>query len=168
MVKIRRILVPIDFSEQSDAALKYAVDLASELGSSLLLLHAVEPIYFAGAMYGQVYSGPIAMEQVRDAENALAKLVAKVEGRKVDRRKVEHRKVGATGVVASGVAHQEILKAADSKKVDLIVMGTQGRGGINRAIMGSVAEKIVRAAKCPVLTLRQPTKTTSVQKRKAA
>jgi nucleotide-binding universal stress UspA family protein len=159
-VKIRRILVPVDFSEQSDAALEYAIGLASPLGATVVLIHAVEPIYFAGAMYGGVYGGPIAMEQVRAAEGSMANLVASLQ----------RRKVAVRGSVVSGIPQTAIIEAAKSKKADLIVMGTHGRTGLGHLLIGSVAEKIIRSAECPVLTTpgRVKSRSRSRPKKKAA
>ena len=143
-MKIRRILVPIDFSDHSREALKVAYDLASQTGARTMLLHALEPIYFAGAPRGQAYDGPITMEQFRDAEDAMARLVESESGRKTP----------VSGKVVSGSAADEILKTAESSDADLIVMSTHGRSGLSRAILGSVAEKVLRGASCPVLTTR--------------
>jgi len=143
-MKSQRFLVPTDFSEHSAVVVEHAVDLASRLDAELVLIHVVEPVYFAGAMYGSVYNGPIAMEQVSAAEDAMANLVADLE----------KRGVVVGGSVASGTPHEIILKEAETAKADMIIMGTHGRSGLGHMLIGSVAEKIVRTAKCPVLTVR--------------
>jgi nucleotide-binding universal stress UspA family protein len=144
-MRVRRILAPVDFSDVSNQALEAAAGLAKQLGSKLVVLHAVEPVYFAGTMFGPEINVPqLVEEQRRAAASAIEDILNRLERREID----------ATGLVQTGVPHEVILRIADEKKCDLIVVGTHGRSGVSHFLLGSVAEKVVRAAKCPVMTLR--------------
>ncbi len=142
MIKIDKILCPIDFSDASRGALRYAVDLAQKFGASLTLLHVYQvPGYTLPE--GMVVAGPATLtELAAEVDAALAEW------------KTEAASLGcadARTATAMGSTHAEIVNAADG--FDLIVMGTHGRKGIRHALLGSVAEKVVRGARCPVLTL---------------
>lgn len=144
---IRRIFVPIDFSESAQRALDYAIDLGATLGADLTVLYVAEPIYFAtpGDLYGTSANlGMLLEEQRRTARVELKKLTTRLE----------KRGVNAKTVLGSGVPHEVIVETAKARKADLIVMATHGRGGLSHLLMGSVAEKVVRSATCPVLTIR--------------
>ena len=152
MSAIKKILVPTDFSEASKAALKYACELADVTNGSLCILHAVEKPYPVGG-YPDYYSLPQEyFEQLersarRELEAFLEAVLTPEEG----------KKYGAQLVLRSGVAAQEILLYLEEHDdIGLVVMATHGRGGVARLMMGSVADKIVRAARCPVLTIRVP------------
>jgi nucleotide-binding universal stress UspA family protein len=140
-----RILVPTDFSEPSDAALEYAKELAARFGASLHLLHVVEEPFVVG----------IAAERyVPESPEITATLRADAEFRLAERlTEAERAKLRATSEVLTGPSAPTIVNAARDLAIDLIVMGTHGRTGIAHAIMGSVAERVVRAAQCPVLTV---------------
>jgi universal stress protein A len=143
---ISRILVPTDFSPDADAALTYASELAAVVGASVHLLHVVEDPLAAGVWSSEVYTAEIAGLQinlVRDAEQRLGHYEGAATGR-------------LTTEVRTGPAARAIIDVAKDKGIDLIVMGTHGRTGLAHALMGSVAERIVRHASCPVLTLRRP------------
>ena len=149
-MKIDRIMVATDFSECSSQAVDYACGLASGLGSKLVLIHAIEPVYFAGAFYGPDASVPmLTEEQRRAAQEAMANLEEELKKRGVAVEDV---------VIASGPPHQMIIEEAADRKVDLIVVGTHGRGGVAHLLLGSVAERVVRTAECPVLTIREKPK----------
>jgi len=136
--KAKVVLFPTDFSATSDAALPEACALASDRGAALLILHVVAPMlgYGGGEIYG-----------VSEATNeAFAKMLHQIVP--PDKRvPYEHRMVTGDPVA-------EIVRAAAEANAELIVMGTHGRTGIGRLIMGSVAEGVVRRAPCPVLTYR--------------
>ena len=145
---IERILLPIDFSDDSINALAYARDFAAAFNAELLLLHVIEPIYYATPADMYVTSPNISMlldEQRAIAEQQLDRLSAELteQGRK-------HRTILKTGTPA-----QVIVEAADAAHADLIIMSTHGRSGLAHILLGSVAEKIVRHATCPVLTIRR-------------
>jgi nucleotide-binding universal stress UspA family protein len=138
---IKKILFPTDFSHTGDAALAMAASLARDSGAKLLIAHVEEPpvAYGGGEMY---YGMPDpATDDLRRMLNEITPPDATVE--------CEHRLV--TGDPAAAIA-----RLAEAEDVDLIVMGTHGRTGLTRLLMGSVAEAVVRRAKCPVLTYKQP------------
>jgi nucleotide-binding universal stress UspA family protein len=144
---IKRILIPIDFSEMSLQALDYAVELGKPFGAELVAVHVVEPIYYAtpADVYGPSANlGMLLDEQQRVAAEQLAEL----EDRLMKRGdKIET-------VLDSGVPYQKIVEAAEQRKADLIIMATHGRTGLSHLLLGSVAERVVRSAACPVLTVR--------------
>jgi nucleotide-binding universal stress UspA family protein len=141
---IVRILVPTDFSPDAEAAFRYARELASVFDAALHLVHVVEDPLAAGMWSSEVYTAEIAGLQVslvREAERRLRNTVPPDAG-------------AVTTEVRAGGAAAQILETAREQKADLIVMGTRGRTGLAHVIMGSVAERVVRLAPCPVLTLR--------------
>jgi len=140
-MKIRRILVPTDFSEASAPAVVYAVGLAHTFDAEVVLFHAVEPSVFAGD--GTVAVGSVVDELERTAHGQLKKRVDRLKARGVNIR----------GMVGFGYAAALISETAAKLEIDLIVMGTHGRAGFSRLLIGSVAEKVVRIASCPVLTV---------------
>jgi universal stress protein A len=142
-----RILVPTDFSEPSDAALDYARVVAGRFGASLHLLHVVE---VPGVMMGpDAYIADVPGVEARCFEDARARLQDVLTPHDRTRYK-------ATTDVVAGTSARSILDYAREQGIDLIVMGTHGRGGFSHLLMGSVAEKVVRQAACPVMTVRQP------------
>ena len=160
-MKIKRVLVPVDFSVPSLRALDYAIDLARPLGAELAVLFVVEPIY--SITPGDLYApsaelSALMLEQRRQGKDELAKVEARL--------KKHYGKVRA--VLADGLAYQAIVAAAKKQKVDLIVMATHGRTGLSHLFMGSVAEKVVRSADCPVLTMRVPEKSQQRRHKRAA
>lgn len=137
----RKILFPTDFSHTGDAALEMATSLARERGAKLLIVHVEEPpaAYGAGEMY---YGMP---DPVTDDLRKMLDQVQPTDPQiPCDRRLI-------TGDPATAIA-----RLAEEEQVELVVMGTHGRTGLMRLLMGSVAEVVVRRAPCPVLTLRQP------------
>jgi nucleotide-binding universal stress UspA family protein len=139
MLTIRTILHPTDFSERSEHAFHLACSLARDHGARVVLLHVVSiPVV---AYEGVVLPPPIE-EATEDAKRRLSQM-------KPAGIPVEHR-------VAEGDAAEMILRVAEEVHADLIVMGTHGRTGLSRLLMGSVAEQVVRRAPCPVLTMKAP------------
>jgi len=141
----RKILVPLDFSLTSLRALGVAVPLAKQSGARLLLLNVVEPNPYATGMEGAV----LVMPDATVARNAKQQLP------EVARRFVP-KSVRVTSVVARGRAADVIVETAKAKGVDLIVLSTHGHTGLDRLLMGSTAEQVVRQAKCPVFIVRKP------------
>jgi nucleotide-binding universal stress UspA family protein len=137
---IRHILVPTDFSAPSQQAMTYAFELAQKVGAKLSLLHVIEvPVY--------AIEVSLPLEDLeQDARRGLARLLPEAAAAHVD----------VTRLVAMGVPYEQILEMATAEQVDLIVMATHGRTGLRRLAMGSVAERVVRMAPCPVLTIRSP------------
>jgi nucleotide-binding universal stress UspA family protein len=147
---IRRILAPTDFSELSTQGLKSALELAQTFGAKLLLLHVVEPpAYPVEGIVPSHLGAPLLDDLERQASNELAQILPEVQGSGVD---VARR-------VVVGTPYRKIVEVAEEEKADLIVMTTHGRTGLSHLVMGSVAEKIVRTAPCPVLTMRPTTPT---------
>ena len=148
---ITRILVPVDFSEPSDAALEYATGLAERLGASLHLLHVFEdPLWTTGAMAAEMYV-PVP-EGLREALLANARTQLAERANKLDAERFHLTTDVYMGPIAAG-----ITEFATQKQIDLIVIGTHGRGGMSHLLLGSVAERVVRSAPCPVLTVRTST-----------
>jgi nucleotide-binding universal stress UspA family protein len=147
---IKRILVPVDFSDDSLRALQYAKDFATPFKAELVLLYVVEPIYYATPADMYATSPNLALlidEQRRSGKAQLARLEAKLAK---GRRKVR-------GVLKAGSPAQVIVDTAKRLKADMIIMSTHGRSGLAHVLLGSVAERVVRGASCPVLTVRRGT-----------
>ena len=134
-----KILFPTDFSNSANAALSLATSMARDTGATLLIVHVQEP----PVTYEGVFAGiPVTDERLLERE--LTKVVP--EDPAVD---YAHRLIKGTPADA-------IVRAAEEENADMIVLGTHGRTGMARLLMGSVAEAVVRRAKCPVLTVKQP------------
>ena len=145
---IRRVLVATDLSEFSNYVVDYACEFASEVGAELILVHGVEPVYLAGPSFGPEVSHPVLKEQrKRHALKTMAELLEKLENRKVP---------VADHVIGIGLPDQVIVDHAKRLNADVIIVGTHGRSGFRRLMIGSVAERVVRTAECFVLTVRPP------------
>jgi nucleotide-binding universal stress UspA family protein len=142
MLTIRNILFPTDFSEQSVAAFHLASALARDHRASLTVLHVRETPVVPFAEFGSV--PPVDLPP----QSVVLEKMAQFEPPDTSTN-VEY-------LVADGVPAEEIVKAATDRDCDLIVMGTHGRTGLGRLLMGSVAEQVMRKAPCPVLTLKNP------------
>lgn len=147
MPKIKRILVPVDFSPPSMKALDYAADFAKPLDAELCVLFVIEPIYYAvpdlaGAAAGAV--GGLLEEQRKSAKVQLERLQARYA----------RKQARVRTLLQTGTPYQSITDAAKSLRADMIVMSTHGRTGVSHLLLGSVAERVVRTAACPVLTIR--------------
>ena len=147
MIEIRRILCPVDFSECSRRAVDHAMAIARWYGSSVTAVH-VFPLPQVAASP----SGPILMDPILLTAAARDQLMADMK-RLLD---VERAPGIVTDVVLrEGAAASEILEQAATMKADLVVMGTHGRSGVDRLLLGSVTEKVLRKVRCPVLTVPQ-------------
>lgn len=146
-MNVKKILFPTDFSEGSYNALPYAADMAKHYGAKLYLLHVIQDIAEATGWYVPHVSLD---ELYRDMEKNAAK--------EIDRYGIEELRgiKDIERIVVKGRPYEEILKFAGENKADLIVIGTHGRKGLDRVIFGSTAEKVVRDAPCPVLSVRLP------------
>ncbi|MEZ6059817.1 MAG: universal stress protein [Planctomycetaceae bacterium] len=142
MIELQRILVATDFSEHSDNAVRYAAEFAKVFGSELHLLHVAERVPI---MYGEggAVTPEIESEAITRAQGMLNDLLADSVNLKVERS------------VVPGHPFVEICRYAKDHDIDLIVIGTHGRGAFAHLLMGSVAERVVRKAKCPVMTVRE-------------
>jgi nucleotide-binding universal stress UspA family protein len=145
VLPLSSILVPIDFSVHSKNALKYAVPLAEKFGAALRLIYVVEPtIYPADLGFGQVVLPGVEDELREKGAGELQALIEKEIGKRAP----------ASSVVRTGNPHQEILREAEEGNVDLIVVATHGHSGMEHMLFGSTADRVVRHARCPVLTVR--------------
>jgi nucleotide-binding universal stress UspA family protein len=141
MLAIKTILHPTDFSERSDFAFRLACALARDYGARLVILHVAEPPAAVAA------EGVLMLPPTIDLEPLRARL---------QQLRPEDPKIMVEHCLVQGGAAEEILQVAQERKCDLIVMGTHGRTGLGRLLMGSVAEQVVRKASCPVLTVKTP------------
>ncbi len=142
----RRILHPSDFTSFSRAALKKAIEMAKSNRAELLLINVISPVvpipgdaYISAKMYDD-----LAGSAREFAQKQLDKLLAQAK----------KARVKARGFVLEGPPSEEIVRFARARRVDLIVMGTHGRRGLAKLFVGSVADRVVAAASCPVLTVR--------------
>jgi len=142
----QRFLVPVDFSEHANQAVDYAIGLAGKLGARVTLLHVIQSLPLGGVDMGvtlpYTYLQDLEAEIMRGMEPYLERVTA----------------AGLEGeiVVVHGIPFHEIIETARTQEADLIIMGTHGRTGLQHVLLGSVAEKVVRLAPCPVLVARQP------------
>jgi nucleotide-binding universal stress UspA family protein len=147
-IVIRRILCPVDFSETSDLASRYAVALAEANGAEVTLLHVVAPVI--AALPGEAVLPDVAQANIDELADACReRLAATIGGLAQSGVTLQYR-------VVSGVPFVEIIRVAREMESDLIVMGSHGRTGLGHLLIGSVAERVVRKAPCPVLTVRNP------------
>jgi nucleotide-binding universal stress UspA family protein len=138
MLSIKKILVPTDYSDAAENALRYAIDLAEKIGAEIELVHAWQLSAYASP------SSELAKGMERDLSKDLEGLARRYSGHHVVIRR--HLRMGPP--------YAEIIDAAKELGCDLIVMGTTGRTGLEHFLLGSVAERVVRMAECPVLTVR--------------
>jgi nucleotide-binding universal stress UspA family protein len=148
VIVLKNVLVATDFSEASDAALRYGRAFVEAFGASLHVLHVIEDIV-AHAWMPEVYiaSLPGIYEEM---DKAARERLLHVFGED------ERARLNARLVMRRGTPYAEIVDYAAAHHIDLIVMGTHGRSGLAHMMIGSVAEKVVRKAPCPVLTVRHP------------
>jgi len=147
--EVRQILFPTDFSGCANYALPYAAAIARATGATIVCVHVVEPIVPAVGYTGLAEPMPIAdiTDQLEDsAERELPKL-AECE---------QFAGLNVEEVIVHGDPAAEIVRVADERKVDLIVISSHGRTGFGRMIFGSTAEAVVRHAHCPVLVVKPP------------
>jgi nucleotide-binding universal stress UspA family protein len=145
MLTIRTILVPVDFEAPSERAVDAAADLAKLFDAKVIVVHAYELPYYP-------YPGVAAPTAGTDLPAAIR--AAATAGLDSVVRKVRERAPRAEGILRMGAPADEILAVAKEHGADLVVMGTHGRTGLARALLGSVAEKVVRRSEAPVLTVR--------------
>ncbi|MGQ3683705.1 MAG: universal stress protein [Candidatus Loosdrechtia sp.] len=145
MIVLKKILCPVDHSECSYLALKYAISLSLKDEAKLYLMHVIDSRFFEMETYK--------LSPYNISESELAKihsdLMKSLPEGTTDLLEVET-------IVVKGVPFNEILNTSQEVGADIIVMGTHGRTGLSHVMMGSVAEKVVRKSACPVLTVRMP------------
>lgn len=146
---IKKILAPIDFSDFSKNALRYAVDFAKDTGAKLYLIYVVEPvIYPADFSMGQV-----ALPSLEVEINSRAREELEILAQREISKNIEYEIL-----IKTGKPFVEINETAAEIDADLIIIATHGHTGVEQLLFGSTAEKVVRKAPCPVLTLRDPIK----------
>lgn len=139
-VEIRKILTPVDFSTASLGALAHAEELAHRTGAELLLLYVIEPV--------------VAPMEFNTAAIIEANQTERIKTKLNELRTTEVRRgINATTLVDEGEAASAIIRVVEQQDCDLIVMGTHGHSGFRHLLLGSKAERVVRGAKCPVLTV---------------
>jgi nucleotide-binding universal stress UspA family protein len=145
VIRLKKVLVPTDFSDSARHAFSYGVSFAREYKAELVLLHVVEnlTVGYASDLF------PVPMAEVFQeisgyAKTELAKLAAEAK----------QKGVACSELVAQGKPSAEIIRYAAENQVDMIVLGTHGKGMLDQALFGSTTERVVRRAPCPVLTVR--------------
>ncbi len=143
-IQVRKILVPLDFSDQAEAVLEWAAHLAEEHGSRVLLLHAYHlPVEFQ--QLEGAYLPPDFWSNVKsEAEEGLGRYAGELGGRGIE----------VESLVREGYPASVILDEAENQGADLIVIGTHGHSGLKHMLLGSIAERVVQKATCPVLTVK--------------
>jgi nucleotide-binding universal stress UspA family protein len=146
---IKKVLVPVDFSDYSKSSLRYAVNFAKRFNAEINLIYVVEPmVYPPDFSMGQIAIPSVDIEMDKRASEELSNLAKK---------EIPPDIISKT-IVKTGKPFIEIIETAVEEDVDLIIIATHGHTGIEHVLFGSTAEKVVRKAPCPVLTLREPFK----------
>jgi nucleotide-binding universal stress UspA family protein len=144
-MQIKTILFPTDFSNGARAAMDHAISLAKDYQAKLILLYVIQDISIAEwYIPSSISVGELVADLQKSAWQEMDKWIAEVSKQVTDVEKM----------VVRGVPYVEIIQTAKERNVDLIVIGTHGRTGIDHMLFGSTAEKVVRKAACPVLTVR--------------
>jgi nucleotide-binding universal stress UspA family protein len=144
--RTRRILFPSDFSKGAKPAFAQALELAQALKAELLIVHAVAPVVPVEALYAPIADWDALSKKIQGAaQQELDRLAALARRRRVE----------VDTLLTSGYAAEEILRVARARKASLIVMGTHGRTGLSRLMVGSVATRVMMSAPCAVMTVRQ-------------
>jgi nucleotide-binding universal stress UspA family protein len=148
MINLHRILVPTDFSKHSENALTYATAFAEKFGAELYLLHVVQDlaVFIPEALTAAPPISPPVEQLTAAVRQALDRVI----------ESHQLRRFNAHAEVREGNPFYEIVRFAKEENIDLIIMGTHGHSGLVHVLLGSVAEKVVRKAPCPVLTVRHP------------
>ena len=149
MIQLARIVCPTDFSPTSSHAVDYAATLANTFGAELVLLHVIPEMSYPLRSFGMSHSLEHIQEELH--EKAKETLEKRAEAAKADLADLKVR-----CLLADGEAHEATMACAKQESADMIVMGTHGHTGLTHALLGSTAEKVVRLAECPVLTVRAP------------
>jgi len=148
-LEIKKVLVPIDFSDYSKSSLRYAVNFAKQFNAEIYLIYVLEPvIYPPDFSMGQIAIPTVNAEWDERAREELENL-AKTE---------IPEGISVKTILKNGKPFLEIIDTATEENIDLIIIATHGHSGVEHILFGSTAEKVVRKAPCPVLTLREPVK----------
>ncbi len=149
MEKIKKILVPIDFSDYSKKALQYTIEFAKQFDAEIILVYVIEPlVYPADLSMGQMVIPQAEVDLDKKSKNELEMLAKKEIGSALNYKTI----------VKTGKPFIEIIEIATEFDIDLIIISTHGHTGVEHLLFGSTSEKVVRKAPCPVLTLREPIK----------
>ena len=143
---VRRILHPTDFSVASRPAFRRAIALAKTERAQLVVAHVLPVI----AVVPDAYMSPQTWNQLERGERMAAQ-------RQLNKLLAEAKRAGVRArgaLIDTGVTHERIVRFAQTNRIDLIVMGTHGRSGVVKAILGSVASRVLASARCPVMTVR--------------
>ncbi len=160
--EIRHILSPVDFSDSSARALKYAKCLATRVGARLTVIHVANPKQLEESLSGldaiERLAGALSLPP--NSRSYLPSIYQQPEAERSIHARMQSlldsangAQINAETALVQGYPSQEIVKFASENQVDLIVMGTHGRGPVGHLLLGSVAENVVRRATCPVLTV---------------
>jgi nucleotide-binding universal stress UspA family protein len=145
-MRINNILFPTDFSQGARAAMDHAISLAQDYKAKLILFHVIQEISIAEWYIPSTLSvAEVVADIEKNAWQEMDKWAAEVSTKNI---------AGVEKAVVRGIPFVEIIRAARAKNADLIIIGTHGRTGIDHMLFGSTAEKVVRKAPCPVLTVR--------------
>jgi nucleotide-binding universal stress UspA family protein len=142
----KTIVVPTDFSECSDVAVDHAVALAKRFGSRLRFVHVIHEM----TAHLEGLEGPVFVEALADVHQEIER---QAKGRMAELKK---KSPGATTTIHHGNPTAEIVMEAEAQRADLIVMGTHGRTGLDRILLGSVAHQVMQKASCPVMVVKHP------------
>jgi universal stress protein A len=141
-IHLKKILVPIDFSESCRRALRYGETFARQFNSEITLLHVIEPM-------------PPLPDPVAVASVSIVRLHKEAERQLAGWRRKIAVTIPVKSRIGAGTPYREIVSAADDSNIDLIILGTHGRTGLAHFLMGSTAERVVRHAPCPVMVVRE-------------
>ncbi|GBD88380.1 putative universal stress protein [bacterium BMS3Abin03] len=145
MFKIKNILLPTDFSSRSKAAVEYAIELADQYKAKLHVLHVLEKTPPVLAIRSFDLSEEKILESInQEAQKSLDKTVEEIKNKAA---------VQIVPVIKKGIDFEEIVNYSEKEEIDIIVIATHGRTGLMHTLIGSVAEKVIRHAKCPVLVI---------------
>ncbi len=148
MIDLKKILVPTDFSEHGRHALSYGAELAQKFGAELHLLHVLQDLVAMVPEPGMAF--PMPGDYLKDLREGSQRALTELAKKEVPEG------LSIVQEIREGPPFLEIIRYAKENDVDLMVLGTHGRSGLAHALLGSVAEKVVRKAPCPVLTVRDP------------
>jgi len=141
-IPFTKILIPVDFSSYSQEAIDYGSVIGKKFNAGIILMHVIEALPYSVTDSLAIIGHRRALETIA---KSLLQNLSEI---------LREKEVSVSTFLARGAPHREILRKAERERVDLIVMGTHGRTGLEHLVLGSVAEKVVRLSACPVLTVR--------------
>ena len=149
MIKLSRIVCPTDFSPTSSTAVDYAATMADSFHAELVLLHVIPEMSYPLRSFGMSHS----LEHIQEELHEKAKETLQ---ERAEKAQAALPNLSVPCILRDGEAHEATMECAKEESADMIVMGTHGHTGLTHALLGSTAEKVVRLAQCPVLTVRTP------------